>query len=118
VKIEGISAITLATHDMARAVAFYRCLGFHVSHSSDEFTTLHAGTATLNLIAATTDLNWSWWGRVILLVDDVDATYRHVLAQGLSPGFEPRNAPWGERYFHVTDPDGHEVSFARPLTRA
>ncbi|MEC8370717.1 MAG: VOC family protein, partial [Pseudomonadota bacterium] len=21
----------------------------------------------------------------------------------------------GERYFHITDPDGHELSFARPL---
>ena len=26
--IEGISAITLATHDMRRAVRFYRMLGF------------------------------------------------------------------------------------------
>jgi hypothetical protein len=22
---------------------------------------------------------------------------------------------WGERYFHLTDPDGHALSFARPL---
>jgi uncharacterized glyoxalase superfamily protein PhnB len=29
----------------------------------------------------------------------------------------PSDAPWGERYFHVTDPDGHELSFARPLGR-
>jgi uncharacterized glyoxalase superfamily protein PhnB len=28
---------------------------------------------------------------------------------------EPADAPWGERYFHVRDPDGHELSFARPL---
>jgi hypothetical protein len=25
------------------------------------------------------------------------------------------NAPWGERCFHIHDPDGHELSFARPL---
>jgi uncharacterized glyoxalase superfamily protein PhnB len=24
---------------------------------------------------------------------------------------------WGERFFHVTDPDGHELSFAWPLKR-
>jgi hypothetical protein len=24
----------------------------------------------------------------------------------------PQDAPWGERFFHVTDPDGHELSFA------
>jgi hypothetical protein len=22
---------------------------------------------------------------------------------------------WGERYFHMPDPDGHELSFAGPL---
>ncbi|MEC7657646.1 MAG: VOC family protein, partial [Pseudomonadota bacterium] len=25
------------------------------------------------------------------------------------------DASWGERYFHITDPDGHELSFAHPL---
>jgi uncharacterized glyoxalase superfamily protein PhnB len=29
----------------------------------------------------------------------------------------PRDAEWGERFFHVTDPDGHEISFAWPLKR-
>ena len=33
----------------------------------------------------------------------------------LTPDTEPRDAEWGERFFHVTDPDGHELSFARPL---
>jgi catechol-2,3-dioxygenase len=28
--IESISAVTLATHNMARAVAFYRMLGFEI----------------------------------------------------------------------------------------
>ena len=27
----------------------------------------------------------------------------------------PRDAEWGERFFHLIDPDGHELSFARPL---
>jgi uncharacterized glyoxalase superfamily protein PhnB len=43
----------------------------------------------------------------------VDAMYRRVLAFNLEPDFEPRDAPWGERYFHLSDPDGHELSFAR-----
>ena len=53
--------------------------------------------------------------RIIFYVDDVDAMHRHVLTQGLRPEAGPRDAPWGERYFHVTDPDGHSLSFARPL---
>ena len=30
--IEGISAVTLGTHEMPRAVRFYRALGFEVLH--------------------------------------------------------------------------------------
>jgi hypothetical protein len=26
----------------------------------------------------------------------------------------PQDASWGERYFHMPDPDGHKLSFARP----
>ena len=51
--IENISAITLATHDMARAVGFYRMLGFEVIYGGDDaaFTSFRAGTSYLNLIA-------------------------------------------------------------------
>ena len=34
--IESISAIILATHDMPRAVRFYRTLGFEVIFGGDE----------------------------------------------------------------------------------
>ena len=50
-------------------------------------------------------------------VSDVDAFYRRAVAAGVRTDTEPRDASWGERYFHVTDPDGHELSFARPLDR-
>ena len=54
-------------------------------------------------------------GRVIFYVADVDALYDRALAAGCLPSTTPRDAEWGERYFHLTDPDGHELSFARPL---
>jgi catechol 2,3-dioxygenase-like lactoylglutathione lyase family enzyme len=46
--VEGISAVTLATHDMARAVRFYRTLGFEVVHGDNTagFTRFRAATAT------------------------------------------------------------------------
>ncbi len=37
-----------------------------------------------------------------------------IQAQALMPD-SPTDAPWGERFFHVTDPDGHELSFAELL---
>ncbi len=54
-------------------------------------------------------------GRVIFYVADVDALYDRALAAGYQPATVPRNAEWGERFFHLNDPDGHELSFARSL---
>src|SRR4030095_7110438 len=58
------------------------------------------------------------WGRVVFWVDDVDAMYRRAVAAGFDPESAPADAPWGERYFHIRDRDGHELSFARPLAPA
>ena len=115
--IKSISAITLATHNMLRAVRFYRMLGFEIVHGGEDaaFTSFRAGTNYVNLIAQPAERNWSWWGRVIFYVADVDGLYARARAAGFAPATAPRDAEWGERYFHLTDPDGHELSFARPL---
>lgn len=115
--IEAISAITLATHDMARAVRFYQQLGFQLKKGGvdADFTSFRVGVMALNLIAAPSERQWAWWGRVIFYVADVDAVYAQAQAAGLSPDAPPADAPWGERYFHISDPDGHELSFAAPL---
>jgi catechol 2,3-dioxygenase-like lactoylglutathione lyase family enzyme len=117
--IESISAITLATHDMARAVRFYRGLGFTLRYGGEEasFTSFTVGTGHLNLVVPSPERRWSWWGRVIFWVADVDELYARAVSQGFQPSTTPRDAEWGERYFHITDPDGHELSFARPLER-
>jgi catechol 2,3-dioxygenase-like lactoylglutathione lyase family enzyme len=115
--IEGIGAITLATHDMARAVSFYRMIGFDLTYGGDDaaFTSFRAGTGHLNLIVQPPERRWRWWGRVIFFVSDVDDLHRRVIAAGYRPDTAPRDAEWGERFFHITDPDGHELSFAHRL---
>ena len=102
---------------MARAVDFYECLGFRRNYGGHDatFTSFRAGTGHLNLILQPTEKTWKWWGRVIIFVDDVDAMYRRALHSGLNPTTKPRDAEWGERYFHISDPDGHEISFSREL---
>ena len=40
---------------------------------------------------------------------DVDALHANVIAAGYRPDAAPRDAEWGERFFHLTDPDGHEL---------
>jgi len=103
---------------MAAAVGFYEALGLEVAYGGADagFTTLRVGGGQfLNLIAQPPERRWSWWGRFILHVDDVDAVHARALAAGLRPEAPPQDAEWGERYFHLIDPDGHEVSIARPL---
>jgi uncharacterized glyoxalase superfamily protein PhnB len=97
-------------------VAFYEALGFSIVHggANEAFTSFAVGGSFLNLTSEPHD-PVRLWGRAIFYVSDVDAFYRKVKALGIEPQFEPRDAPWNERYFHLTDPDGHELSFARPL---
>jgi catechol 2,3-dioxygenase-like lactoylglutathione lyase family enzyme len=115
--IESISAITLGTHDMARSVGFYTMLGFEQIYGGADaaFTSFRAGTGYVNITAQPEQRQWSWWGRVIFYVSDVDALHATIVASGYRADTAPRDAEWGERFFHVTDPDGHELSFARPL---
>ena len=116
--IECISAVTLATAAMADAVRFYDALGFEIVSGgpADAFTTFRAGAGFLNLqLDAARSPAPSLWGRVIFWVDDVDRMHRRAVDAGYRPTTEPADAPWGERYFHISDPDGHELSFARPL---
>jgi catechol 2,3-dioxygenase-like lactoylglutathione lyase family enzyme len=116
--VESISAVTLKTADMGKAVTFYDALGFDLLYGGPTaaFTSFAVGSGFLNLqLDPDRDPKSPIWGRVIFWVSDVDATYARVVQQGYMPETEPSDAPWGERYFHVRDPDGHELSFARPL---
>jgi len=115
----SINAVTLVTHDMAASVAFYEALGLGLAFGGPAapFSSLRIGSVDfLNL-----QLDEAWvrparvWGRTIIWVDDVDAVHQRLLDHDIVPEAEPADAPWGERFFHVRDPAGHEVSIARPL---
>jgi len=113
--LQCLSAVTLETPDMARAVAFYRSLGFAVRYggAQAQFTSFSVGPNYLNLMRGARSSPQR--GRIIFYVSDVDAMYARALAAGWQPDTRPADAPWGERYFHLNDPDGHGLSFARPL---
>lgn len=112
---EALSAVTIGVTDMAASCAFYDALGFEAAYGGPDaaFTSYALGATFLNLqLVARTARGW---GRFIVHVDDVDAIHARAVAAGLQPTMAPADAPWGERYFHIDDPDGHELSLARPL---
>ncbi len=116
--IQRISAVTLITADMRAAVSFYEAMGFAMDYGGAEaaFTSFRVGDGYLNLqLDATYSRGDDLWGRIVFWVDDVDAMHSRALDAGLAPETAPADAPWGERYFHLRDRDGHELSFARPL---
>ena len=60
------------------------------------------------------------FGRIIFHATDVDDLYRFmendktILELANFEG-KPSDAPWGERFFHIRDPDGYQLSFAQPI---
>ena len=116
--VECINAVTLVTADMAAAVEFYEAIGFVtiVGGADAAFTTFRVGPTFLNLqLDPGAPRPRAVWGRIVFWVADVDEMYARVRAAGREPEMAPSDASWGERYFHVRDPDGHELSFARLL---
>src|SRR5215471_9054052 len=99
---------------MTRAVHFYsEILGLEIIYGGRQATfssprTAGAQDAILNLEQGTSS---GGWGRLIFHVKDVDELWAHLKSRGFDAQ-RPQDASWGERYFHLHDPDGNELSFA------
>jgi len=115
--IEKISAVTLRVTNMMEPVRFYRdVLGMELLYGGEDagFSSLRAKDAQSAILNLEQGDRVTRGGRLIFYVTDVDALWTHLKDRGFDPGI-PQDASWGERYFHMLDPDGHELSFARPL---
>ncbi len=109
-RIEKISAVTLKVASMLDSVRFYRnVLGMEIVFGGEDafFSSLRAKYGSAPILNLEQGRSVPGWGRMIFYVADVDAFW-------VNPE-SPRDASWGERYFHMSDPDGHELSFARPI---
>ena len=101
---------------MEASVRFYKdVLGLEIVYGGERsyFTSLRTkdGDTILNLEHGSASIQW---GRLIFHVSDVDRFWAYLMEKGFHPD-NPHDASWGERYFHMPDPDGHELSFARPF---
>ena len=135
-KVYKISAITLSVKSMEKSCKFYSGIpGFKIVYGGsidDTFTTFKMGEDTdmyLNLELRTNNdnaiphlNNRRNFGRIIFHTEDVDGLYSHFkndafISELVSFENEPTDALWGERFFHIRDPDGYQLSFATPVSR-
>jgi len=130
VKVYRLSAITLVVKNMETSCKFYsRIPGFKLvcgGASTDSFTTYEAGKASnifLNLeLRNSRDQNTRDFGRIIFHTNDVDKLYSYLkndahISKLVYFETEPADASWGERFFHMRDPDGYQLSFATPIRK-
>ena len=135
-KVYKISVITLSVKNMEKSCKFYSGIpDFKIVYSGsndDTFTTFKIGEDIMmylnlelrtntNTITTHVD-NRRNFGRIIFHTEDVDGLYSHFksvasISELVSFENEPTAALWGERFFHIRDPDGYQLSFATPVSR-
>lgn len=130
---------------MEKSCSLYtRIPGFRLTYGgepSDSFTTFEIGDGS----KTTSYLNLEWiedddegssdfykkpnlgktrdsenFGRIIFHTENVDTLYSYMkqdeyISKSVVFENEPTNAPWGERFFHIREPNGYQLSFAQPL---
>ncbi len=131
-EVYRISAVTLLIKNMERSCSFYSQIpGFRLVYggsSKDTFSTFEMGAEiskmclNLELNAITNEYCRIDFGRIIFHTEDVDKLYtymknNHDISNIVSFENEPADAPWGERYFHIREPDGYQLSFATPIIK-
>jgi len=123
-KVTKISAITLPVSDMKKSVDFYSKIpNFKMVFGGpdSQFTSfLIDDTEKSFLNLKLNETRSPDFGRIIFYTDDVDELFAYMQDDKTISGLgklesKPQDATWGERFFHVLDPDGYKMSFATPI---
>ncbi|MGQ9406672.1 VOC family protein [Mycolicibacterium gilvum] len=122
------AAVEIVTADLARSLDFYRLLGLDVPGGDGPHieVQLPGGNRLLFDTEDTIALLHPGWtppasaGRLVLAFGlgspaEVDAVFVRLTEAGHRGALEPFDAPWGQRYATVVDPDGTSVDLFAPL---
>ena len=124
------STIDIVVADMAKALAFYRALGLSASVDDDNKAQANVytpGGATLGFLTEAlmrqADPHWvTPVGQRVTFAcrcdspEALDETFENVTGAGY-PGLKaPWDAPWGQRYAMLRDPDGNRVDLYAALS--
>ena len=116
--------VVLIVADLDRALHFYvDVLGLPLGHRSGPYAQLATGTTRVALYQR--DAMAATLGRPLIIpaedapgfelgfkVDDVDAAFAALAAEGTPAAAPPTDRPWGQRTAYVRDPDGHLIELA------
>src|SRR5262245_59167236 len=126
-QFQAATSVSITVKDIHASTAWYRdVVGFGIERTAERdgrlaLVALKAGDARVSL---NQDNGAKGWDRIkglgfsinIWTTDDVDAIATRIKAQGGALDSEPVDAPWGARYFRLTDPDGFKLAILRRLT--
>ena len=124
-KVTKISAVTLPVSDMKKSVDFYSKIpNFKMVYggTDSQFTSfLIEDTAKSYLNLKLHRVHSAGSGRIIFYVDNVDDLFTYMqndetISRLGKLESKPQDAVWGERFFHVLDPDRNKLSFATPIS--
>jgi catechol 2,3-dioxygenase-like lactoylglutathione lyase family enzyme len=123
-----IYAVAVSARDLPRAVVFYQSLGFDFGAVEPGDPHLEAVTPSgvrlmIDSASMMTELlgepprpgNTSGFALRYGSPAEVDEVAARVPAGGGTAVHEPWDAPWGQRYATVADPDGYRVDLFCPL---
>lgn len=122
------AAVEIVAADLTRTLDFYRLLGLTIPDGDGPHVEvdLPGGNRLLFDTEETLEAMHPGWtppaapGRVVLAFGltaptDVDALFARVTRAGHRGELAPFDAPWGQRYATVVDPDGTSVDLFAPL---
>ena len=125
-KFRGATAVSITVKDIHKSTAWYRdVVGFGVERALERegqlvLVWLKAGEVRLSL---NQDDGAKGWDRIkglgfsinIWTTENIDAIANGIKAGGGTLDSEPVDAPWGARFFRLTDPDGFKLAVLKSL---
>ena len=128
-KFHGMTSVSITVKDLQKSTAWYQnVVGFGIERTIEQegktiIVSLKAGEVRISL---NQDDGAKGWDRIkalgfsinIWTTEDIDAIANRIKASGGKLDSEPVDAPWGARFFRLTDPDGFKLAILKSLPPA
>jgi catechol 2,3-dioxygenase-like lactoylglutathione lyase family enzyme len=121
----ALDMVGIIVGDLAKALDFYRRLGLDFPDGEGHVETTSGGMRVAldsEEVIRSFDPGWDPGGRgrvgLAFLCDspaELDRLHAELKAAGYESPLEPFDAPWGQRYAQIADPDGNALDLFAPL---